>query len=168
MLALIFAYFLVLKDNIAQPEGLHLDMISKTAFRQCLFQKEKQEFKAIYAEMHQSETKFELFSKELKYETYRNLVKMVEVFEWIKEAEEELHSEPDEVYNCILSNFGGSCCLTSRITDPSGGVMYKIKSGINKMILPKKVKWHFLSIIILFVMLCLHMFDYVKDIGKYP
>ena len=165
-LTLIFAYFLVLRDHIAQPEGLHLHMISRTAFRQCLFQKEKHEFKAIYAEMHQSQTKFGLFIKELKYETYRNLGKMVEVFEWIKEAEEEMHSNPEAIYNCILDNFGGTCCLTSRITDPSGGVLYKIKSRIDKIVLPKKVKWHILSIIVLFVMLCLHMFDYVKDIGK--
>ena len=167
MLAVIAVYFLVLKDNAVQPEGLHLDMISKTAFKQYLFQKDKHEFKAIYAEMHQSDIKFELFNKELKYETYRNLVKMVEVFEWMKEVEEELHSKPDEVYNCILTNFGGSSHLTSRITDPSGGVLFKIKSGISKTILPKKVKWHLLSITILFVMLCLHMFDYVKDIGKW-
>ena len=81
-------------------------------------------------------------------------------------GEEELHSDPDEIYNCILANFGGSCCLTSRITDPSGGMIVKIQRGISKMILPKKVKWHVLSIFVLFVVLCLHMFDYVKDIGR--
>ena len=116
--------------------------------------------------MHQSNAKFELFSKELKYETYHSLAKMGQVFEWIKEAEEEIHSDPDEIYNCILANFGGSCCLTSRITDPSGGMIVKIQRGISKMILPKKVKWHVLSIFVLFVVLCLHMFDYVKDIGR--
>ena len=41
-----------------------------------------------------------------------------------------------------------------------------MESNINQMIWPKKIKWYLPKIAIMFGMLCLHMFDYVKDIGK--
>ena len=120
----------------------------------------------MYAEMHESEAKFKLFCNELRYETYQNSMKMSETFKWIKEAEEELHGDPDEAYHCVLANFGGSATLTFRIIEPNGGIIYKIKAGINRIIFPKTAKWYILSNINLFIMLCLHILDYVKDTGK--
>ena len=86
--------------------------------------------------------------------------------EWLKESEEELHSDPAEVYNCILANFGGCYPLTARIADPQGGIGVKIREKVGKMAPHTKIRWHLFTIFKMFVMLNLHMFDYVKDISE--
>ena len=99
-------------------------------------------------------------------ELYQNPAGVSEVCEWIKEAEEKVHSDAADIYNCILANFGGCHPLTARIADPQGGIGVKIKDRVKKMAPHKKIRWHILTIFRMFVMLCLHMFDYVKDIGE--
>ena len=121
---------------------------------------------AHYREIHHSKSKREKFFGDLKYEMYQNPDKMEEVCTWVKEAEEELHKDANAIYDCVLTNFGGSHQVTARIVDPKGGIVTKMGSKIDQMVWPRKIKWHLFKIAIMFVMLCLHMFDYVKDIGK--
>ena len=101
----------------------------------------------------------------MKYEIYQN-PNGLEVFEWIKEAEQELHPNAKAVYNCVLANFGGSHQITARLVDPEGGMVLKIKTRINKKLAPRRIKWFYLTIGSMFVTLCLHIFDYVKDVGE--
>ena len=97
---------------------------------------------------------------------YQNPARVEEVCSWVKEVEEELHKEASTIYDCVLTNFGGSNQVTARIVDPKGSIVAKMVSNIFQMIWPKTIKWYLPKIAIMFVMLCLHMFDYVKDIGK--
>ena len=166
MILFILAYFPYLRVKQPHSAGQYLEMITKKAFNKYLYQREKSDFIAQYREIHLSESKCEKFFGELKYEMYQNPAKMEEVCSWVKEAEEELHKEANDIYDCVLINFGGSYQVTARIVDPQGGIVAKMGSKINQMIWPRKVKWYLFKIAIMFVMLCLHMFDYVKDIGK--
>ena len=141
-------------------------MITKQSFKKCLHQKAESDFKALYVEIHQFGPNFEGFCQEVKYEMYQNPANVGQISKWVREIEEELHGEAEEIYKCINSNFGGSHYLTTRIVDPEGGVIAKIQTQINQMMYPRRVRWYFLSNFAMFIMLCLHMFDYVKDIGE--
>ena len=55
--------------------------------------------------------------------------------------------------------------MTAKIADPES-LMSKIVIMIDQIFQPRKIKWHFLRIILMFVILLIHLFDYVKDIGK--
>ena len=166
MILFILAYFPYLRVEPQHSEGQHLEMITKKAFNKYLYQREKSDFIAQYREIHLSESKCEKFFGDLKYEMYQNPAKMEEVCTWVKEAEEELHKDANAIYDCVLTNFGGSHQVTARIVDPKGDIVTKIGSKIDQMVRPRKIKWYLFKIAIMFAMLCLHMFDYVKDIGK--
>ena len=141
-------------------------MIAKQSFEKCLYQRDESEFKALYIEAHQFNPNFKRFCEELKYEMYQIPTKVSETLNWVREIEEEIHGDAEEIYKCINTHFGGSHYLTARIVDPEGGVMVKIQTKINQMVLPRRIRWYFLSNSTMFVMLCLHIFDYVKDIGE--
>ena len=121
----------------------------------------------MYLEAHQNSPEdHQRICSDLKYELYQNPAGVSKVCEWLKESEEELHSDPADVYNCILANFGGCHPLTARIADPQGGIGVKIREKVGKMAPHTKIRWHLFTIFKMFVMLNLHMFDYVKDIGE--
>ena len=160
MAFVILIYFIFMRSRISSSQDRHLEVIIMRAFRKYHSQSEKSDFLTRYRESH-SNGEFERFSGDLKYELYQN-PSGSEVFEWIREAEKELHPDAKTVYECILTNFGGSQRITARIVDPEGGVVLKI----NQAIKPRKIKWVFFTIIFMFVMLCLHIFDYVKDVGN--
>ena len=166
MLLFIWVYFTLLRDERPESVGQNIAMVAKQSFKKCLYQREESDFKAIYVENHQFGPNFEKFCGEVKFEMYQNPASMEVTLKWVREIEEELHGEAEEIYNCINTNFGGSHYLTTRIVDPEGGVFIKISSKINQMMLPRRIGWYFLSNFIMFIMLCLHMFDYVKDIGE--
>ena len=166
MLIFILCYFTLLRDEEPESESQHIQMIMKQSFEKCLHQRDESDFKALYVEIHQFDPKFEGFCQELKYEMYQNPAKVGVTFKWVRQMEEKLHGEAEEIYKCINTNFGGSHYLTARMVDPEGGVLVKIQTKIDQMMLPRKVRWYFLSNFHMFVMLCLHMFDYVKDIGE--
>ena len=166
MLIFILGYFRLLTDEDPASESQHIRMIIKQSFKKCLHQKAVSDFKALYVEIHQFGPNFEAFCQEVKYEMYQNPAKVGLISKWVREIEEELHGEAKEIYKCINSNFGGSHYLTTRIVDPEGGVIAKIQAKVNQMMFPRRIRWHFLSNFVMFIMLCLHMFDYVKDIGE--
>ena len=166
MLIVIVTYFSSLKVEPQYSQGQYLVMITKKIFNKNLPQRNKADFIAQYREIHLSKSKCEKFFGDLKYEMYQNPDKMEEVCSWVKEAEEELHMEASAIYDCVLTNFGGSCQLTARVVNPQGSIVAKTMSKINQMIWPKRIKWHLFNIAFMFAMLCLHMFDYVKDIGE--
>ena len=166
MLIFILCYFTLLRDNEPKSENQHIKMIMKQSFQKCLHQRDESDFKSLYVEFHNFDPNFEEFCQELKYEMYQNPTKVGATFKWVREMEEKLHGESEEIYKCINTNFGGSHYLTKRMVDPEGGVLVKIREKINQMMLPRKIRWYFFSNFHMFVMLCLHMFDYVKDIGE--
>ena len=91
-----------------------------------------------------------------------------EVSKQVKEAETEVHENSQEAYDCVLKHYEGDHPLTARLRDPSGGKELKVKKGVNRK-LNSNTKWFNLNISIMFVFLCLHHFNYIKDIGKiYP
>ena len=156
MILFILAFFLYLR-NPQHSDGQELETIT---------QGDKSDFVAQYRKIHQSKSKCEQFYRDLEYEMYQNPARAEEVCSWVKEVEEELHKEASTIYDCVLTNFGGSNQVTARIVDPKGSIVAKMVSNIFQMIWPKTIKWYLPKIAIMFVMLCLHMFDYVKDIGK--
>ena len=93
--------------------------------------------------------------------------KMIYVCHWIREVEEELHEEVAERYHCYLSQYGGSHPLTARILNPPGGLELRVRKRIDQHLAPRMAPWYVLNITGLFLMLCIHMFDYVKDIGEF-
>ena len=166
MLLFILAYFLYLRIKPQHSQGQYLETIAKKAFNKYLHQRDKSEFIGQYREIHISESKYEKYFGDLKYEMYQNPAKVGEVCSWVREAEEELHKDASAIYDCVLTNFGGSYQVTARIVDPKGSILAKMRSKLNQMIWPRKIKWYLPRIATMFFMLCLHMFDYVKDIGK--
>ena len=88
------------------------------------------------------------------------------VCDTVREAEAEVHSDAEEAYSCILRNYGGDHPLTERLVDPSGGKLRGAKKGINEW-MGTATRWYGINVTINFVFLCLHYFDYVKDIGKF-
>ena len=164
MALVILLYFIYMRSTQPSLLGQHLQMIAMKAFSKNHSQGNKSDFLALYRDAHLSPG-FERFSGDLKYEISQNPGD-VEVCKWIKEAEQELHSDAKAVYDCILTNFGGSHQVTVRIIEPDGSIMAKIKTKIDQVLWPRKIKWYFFTIIFMFAVLCLHIFDYVKDIGN--
>jgi hypothetical protein len=80
----------------------------------------------------------------------------------------ELHRNSRQRYRCILQHYGGSNPLAVLVADPSGGAVVSVRRFIASRLAPSSVPWAgaMLTISWMFGMLCLHMFDYVKDIGK--
>ena len=112
-----------------------------------------------------------LLSAEVKRNTYGKLfdidqMEAVEkVCQTVREAEMEVHSDAEEAYSCILRNYGGDHPLTERLVDPSGEKVGEAKKGINDWT-GTATRWYGINVTINFVFLCLHYFDYIKDIGK--
>ena len=109
-------------------------------------------------------------STEVKEQTFDKIfdvddIEAKEVCKQVKEAEIEVHGNGQEAYDCVLKHFDGDHPLTARLKDPSGGKELKLKKGVNRK-LNSNTKWFNLNISIMFVFLCLHHFDYIKDIGK--
>ena len=109
-------------------------------------------------------------SSKIKQQTYNKLFdvddeQVNEICEQVRAAEVEEHKDPEEVYNCILKHFGGDHPITARLVDPSGGLMLKAKKLINQK-LNSKTRWFALRLNSMFIFLCLHHFDYIKDIGE--
>ena len=102
-----------------------------------------------------------------RYQTEEMDDKMIHVCQWIREVEDELHEDVAERYHCYLSQYGGSHPLTARILNPPGGLELRVRKRIDKHLAPRLAPWYVLNITGLFLMLCLHMFDYVKDIGEF-
>ena len=163
MVLIILLYFTNMRTKTVLSQGQHLEMITKKSFEKYLNQGSKSGFLILYHETH-LKPGFEEFCKSLKYEIYQNPDDL-KLCKWIQEAEQELHKDARDAYNCILVNFGGSHPVTAKIADPES-LMSKIVIMIDQIFQPRKIKWHFLRIILMFVILLIHLFDYVKDIGK--
>ena len=88
-----------------------------------------------------------------------------EICETVREAELELHDNPEEAYNCVLKHYDGDHPISARLEDPSGGALLKGKKFVNKS-LKTNTRWFGFKISSMFFLLCLHHFDYIKDIGK--
>ena len=128
MAALILLYFVCMRSKLVLSQGQHLEMITKKAFGKYISQGNRSDFLSCYRESHHKK-EFIKFAGDLKYEIYQNPGDM-EVFKWIKEAEEEMHKDAKDIYNCVLTNFGGSHELTVRIVEPEGGFISKIREKI--------------------------------------
>ena len=116
--------------------------------------KEKSDFKTKYKNAHRNGKEMDKYVRNVQYHIYQSSSSAGKnMCQWVKEAEEELHGNPRSAYNCILNYFGGSHPITARIIEPSGGLLKMLVTTTN------------IRIFIMFVFLCLHMFDYVKDTG---
>ena len=71
MVAVILLYFIYMRSKIIQPQGQHLEMITKKAFGKYHSQGNKSNFLARYRELH-LEDGFVTFAEDLKYEIYQN------------------------------------------------------------------------------------------------
>ena len=119
----------------------------------------KDEFITKYKKAHSNLSEMKMLVDEMKYDLYKkgNKGNQQEVSSWVKEIEDELHNNPEERYQCILTHYKASHPLIDKIADPEGGILGKIgKLGLN------------LNCLLLFVLLLFHIFDYVKDIGNKP
>ena len=88
-----------------------------------------------------------------------------DICEQVRDVETEMHLNSVEAYNCILKNYSGDHPLTTRLVDPSGGIVLKAKKYIN-MKMKSNTRWFSLNISITFIFLILHHFDYIKDVGE--
>ena len=123
----------------------------------CKIKKRKEEFTSKYKKAHSSSSEMKKLVEEMKYNLYKkgNKENPGEVSGWVKEIEDELHKNPEERYECILTHYKASHPMIARIADPKGGIIGRIsKIGIN------------INSILLFTGLCSTIFDYVKDIGN--
>ena len=124
--------------------------------------KEKRDFKTKYKNAHRKGKGMEEYVRNVQYQIYQSRSSASrKMCQWVREAEEELHGDPKFAYHCILYYYGGSHPITAMIIDPSGGLL--------KIFLKQAKAWLTttnIRIFFMFVMLCLHMFDYVKDIGE--
>ena len=86
-----------------------------------------------------------------------------EVFKQIRKVEETTHCNSESVYDCILQKVGGDSKTLNKIISPDKGtiiVQILKKLRISNIFLAK------LEMGAMFIFLCLHLFDYVKDIGE--
>ena len=129
---------------------------------------EAQEFqKEDYKQRHVNENVS--LSQQVKEQTFDKLFDINDdqaskVFKEVKEAEVEVHKNAKEAYDCVLNHYGGDHPITARLTDPSGGSALKVKKYINGKV-SSSTRWFSLNISTMFIFLCLHHFDYIKDIG---
>ena len=159
MVAILLAYFLGL-SSVSGP------LVPKKSIKmdpnQPLRSKERRDFKTAYKNAHTKGRGMEEYVRNVQYQIYQSSSSESQrMCQWVKEAEEELHGDPRHAYHCILNNYGGSHPITAKIINPSGG-LFKIFLRTAKTLLTTTN----VRIFFMFAMLCLHMFDYVKDIGK--
>ena len=159
MVAILSAYFLGLRSvsgELVPKKSIKVDP------NEPLPSKEKREFKTEYKNAHRNGIGMEEYVRNVQYQIYQSRSSASQrMCQWVRECEEELHGDPKFAYHCILYYYGGSHPITARIIDPSGGLL--------KIFLRKAKTWMTtanIRIFFMFVMLCLHMFDYVKDIGE--
>ena len=159
MVAILLAYFLGLrsvKGRLVPKQSIKMDPNEQ------LPSKEKRDFKTKYKNAHRKGKGMEEYVRNVQYQIYQSSSSVSnKMCQWVREAEEELHGNPRPAYHCILNYYGGSHPITARIIDPSGG-LFKIFLKKTKALLTMTN----IRIFFMFLMLCLHMFDYVKDIGK--
>ena len=123
-----------------------------------------------YADRHQA-GEIALLSREIKKCTYGKIFHADEndevenICEAVRDAEAKVHLNPEKAYHCILENYGGDHPLTARLTAPSGGKVHEVRKKVDKLI--GAVHWYKMTITISFFFLCLHHFDYIKDIGEF-
>ena len=122
----------------------------------------------LYKDQH-TDGNFSLSSK-IKQFTYNKLFdvddeQVTEICKQVRAAEVEIHRDSKEVYDCILKHFDGDHPITARLVDPSGGLMLKAKKFVNQK-MDSKTRWFGLRLNSMFIFLCLHHFDYIKDIGE--
>ena len=160
MVAILLAYFLGLMSVSGRPLLPKLSM--KLDPKQRLPSKEKRDFKTKYKNAHRKGKGMEEYVRNVQYQIYQSSSSEREkMCQWIREAEEELHGDPRSAYHCILNYYGGSHPITAKIIDPSGGFFKIFLKKAKTLLTTTNIRIFFM-----FVMLCLHMFDYVKDIGK--
>ena len=158
MVAILLAYFLGLrsvKGPLVPKQSIKMDP------KEQLPSKEKRDFKTKYKNAHRKSKGMEEYVRNVQYQIYQSSSSVsIKMCQWVREAEEELHGNPRPAYHCILNYYGGSHPITARIIDPSGG-LFKIFLKKTKALLTMTN----IRIFFMFLMLCLHMFDYVKDIN---
>ena len=139
---------------------------SMTSFLDCSSFDNKDAFIQHYTSIHESD-KMQEFCQKVKYWFYSNndFENQRNVFRWIREIEEKLHKTSENVYACILKNYKGDSCVVERICCPDGTAIERMKIACSKDF-SNKIQWHLVNISFGFFLLCLHIFDYIKDIGR--
>jgi hypothetical protein len=61
----------------------------------------------------------------------------------------------------------GSDPFTGDLVAAKVGLMARLRMRIDRWLAPRVLPWYIANILIMFLHLCLHMFDYVKDVGKF-
>ena len=107
------------------------------------------------------------FCRQLKFWQFSNkdVKKQEEIFSAIKSTEESLHESPEEMYECTMKNYGGDFDVTELIDSPEGTLLDRMKNRLQGCVC-WDIQWHKLTILLTFIGLCSHIFDYVKDIGE--
>ena len=157
MMLLITIYWVFMSSNLPESIGAESERIHEEK------DFEKDDYKRNHANNNSAH------SSEVKKITFENIYNVEdeqvgEICQTVREAEEEVHQDARDTYSCILKNYGGDHPTTSRLKDPSGGMLLKGKKLVNKK-LDSRNRWLGCNISSMFVMLCLHNFDYIKDIG---
>ena len=113
----------------------------------------------------------------LWYYNHMDVERQQRVFTNIRKAEERIHGNAKDRYQCILKNYGGDAAVTERICCPDGTIVDIIKNSLQKVYNlicgftydtnSSAFPWHVVDTSFGFILLCSHLFDYIKDIGKY-
>ena len=161
MLLLIISYIVLPKIHYKQSivkkvkedfggENTHSEELQEKVIR-------RKQFTLKYKKAHSNPSEMTLLVNEMKFNLFKNWNQehQGEISKWVREIEEELHNDPEDRYKCILTHYKASHPLIDRIAKPEGGILGKIgKIGLN------------LKVLLLFLVLVFHTFDYAKDIGK--
>ena len=136
----------------------------------------KDEFISAYKAGHMDPSKMGAILASMTHQLQKGEEK--EVCGWAREVEEQLHQDPKERYNCVLANFGGDHPLTAVVVEPMDGWWTKLMDSCLSCLRRNRKLERAIAesqkakkkvpprILVLFVLLNMHLFDYIKDIGK--
>ena len=156
MIAIILGYFVLpkLKTSSKVVKKIKADIVMAKTDEGVAARKNN--FISSYKAAHSSPSEMTQKVEKVKFEfsCLPSLDQQTQLCRWVQEVEEELHPDSRERYRCILGQYRASHPLAGRIANPPGGIIIKVGSRIN------------VTIVWMFLLLCLHIFDYVKDIGN--
>ena len=161
MLIFIIFYFMLPKikyrQSLVKKIKQEFGMVNSKSKRNQDISTRKQEFTLKYIQAHSNTSEMKMLVEEVKYNLFKkgNKENLGEISSWVKEIEDQIHKNPEECYQCILTHYKGCHPLINRIADPEGGIIGRLgKIGFTP------------NCLFLFIALLFNIFDYVKDIGN--
>ena len=153
MVFVIIIYFIISKLSSDEPEPPKRVIIDR---RECTIK-----YKDVHSSLERTgsvDTMQNMILEEMNATT--TYEERVELFKRVRNAEGLLHkNDPEKFYKCTLQVYGGDSRAAKHIGDPQGYLIDRLNECFGN-----NVNFYFLNIFCIFLGLCSHIFDYVKDI----